>query len=202
MAIRPNNEYPDATTEPDSDYPYGGARNVVSPGDGTGTPWEAKLINDVFGFQQALLEQADISPNNLPETASVSQYLEALKVIFGDRQYQELDLISGFTSSKIAVARQGDVVTITSVGGVNTSSSVGSESTGAGFLPSWAIPQSAVNNLYNHINVELSDNSRIFRVSVSDNGGFTVSCRNPKNGDFAPQTSWGTPTISYVVPRT
>lgn len=89
MAIRPNNEYPGATTSPDADYPYGGARNVSSPGDDTGTPWEEKLINDLFGFQQALLKEANITPNDNPETAVASQYLDGLKAVFAEIDLDE-----------------------------------------------------------------------------------------------------------------
>lgn len=81
MAINPSVEYPSKTTSPDASYPYGGARNVTSPGDGTGTPWRANIINDLFGFQQAILSEAAVSPSGSAETAQASQYLEGLKSI-------------------------------------------------------------------------------------------------------------------------
>lgn len=60
-------------------YPYGKARNVTVSGDGTGTPWEAALVNEWFGFSQALLINAGITPSGSPESALASDYLAAVK---------------------------------------------------------------------------------------------------------------------------
>lgn len=81
MAINPGNLYPGKTKAPDADYPYGSARNVTTPGDGTGTPWEAALVNDIFGFQQALLDGAGLVPSGTPERVGSSQYLNALRAL-------------------------------------------------------------------------------------------------------------------------
>jgi len=59
-------------------YPYGKARNIVVPGDGTGSPWVAAVLNDIFGFQQKLLTEAGISPSGNPETILASNYWDAL----------------------------------------------------------------------------------------------------------------------------
>lgn len=85
MAIIPESQYPGKIAPADSEYPYGKARNITLPGDGTGTPWEAALVNDLFGFQQALLEAGEVTPSGDPETATESQYLAAIRAIFGDR---------------------------------------------------------------------------------------------------------------------
>lgn len=79
MAINPNSLYPGKTEAPDSDYPYGSARNVTTPGDGTGTPWEAALVNDIFGFQQELLDSAGVVPSGTPERVNQSQYVQAMR---------------------------------------------------------------------------------------------------------------------------
>lgn len=79
MAIIPESQYPGKITPATSEYPYGSARNITVPGDGTGTPWEAAIVNDIFGFQQALLSDAGITPSGDPDTATVSQYLQAAK---------------------------------------------------------------------------------------------------------------------------
>lgn len=67
-----------ATTDPVG-YPYGKAQNVTVEGDGTGTPLEADLVNDVLGMLQALLVAAGITPSGAPDKANVSQYLDAIK---------------------------------------------------------------------------------------------------------------------------
>lgn len=81
MAINPEIEFPGKINPSDADYPYGSARNITSPGDGTGTPWLAPLVNDIFGFQQALLSNAGIVPSGNPDKVGDSQYLDALKKI-------------------------------------------------------------------------------------------------------------------------
>lgn len=78
MAINPETQYPGKIAPSTPDYPYGAARNITNPGDGTGTPWEAALVNDLFGFQQAALKAADIAPSGNPEKVGASQYLTAL----------------------------------------------------------------------------------------------------------------------------
>ena len=59
-------------------FPYGKARNVTTSGDGTGTPWDAQGINEMFAFQQGLLTLAQIVPDGTPDTAVDSQYLDSL----------------------------------------------------------------------------------------------------------------------------
>lgn len=78
MAINPSTKYTGRITAPSVAYPYGKAQNVTVPGDGTGTPWEAALLNDIFGFQQALLSDAGIVPSGSPDKVGASQYLKSL----------------------------------------------------------------------------------------------------------------------------
>lgn len=83
MAINPNALYPGQTVAPNADYPYGRARNVTAPGDGTGTPWEEDLINDIWGFLQALLSLGVVVPSGNPETILASDYISAIKRALG-----------------------------------------------------------------------------------------------------------------------
>lgn len=79
MAISPAAVYPGQIdiTDP-TGYPYGRAKNVAAIGDGTGTPLERSWVGDLFGFEQALLGYAGLTPNGLPEKVGGSQYLDAL----------------------------------------------------------------------------------------------------------------------------
>lgn len=79
--INPSVSYAGKTTAPDASYPYGGAQNITAPGDGTGTPWEAALVNDLFGLTQAALSAASIVPSGSPETAEASQFLDAVTAL-------------------------------------------------------------------------------------------------------------------------
>lgn len=83
MAINPESQYPGKIAPSTAAYPYGQARNITVPGDGTGTPWEAALVNDLFGFQQALLSDTGIVPSGTPDSATVSQYMRAGLKFFG-----------------------------------------------------------------------------------------------------------------------
>lgn len=85
MAINPNLKYPGKVTVPSSEYPYGGAQNITTPSDGTGTPWEAALVNDIFGMQQRLLSLLGLSPSGTPENAITSQYVRAMWKLMGSR---------------------------------------------------------------------------------------------------------------------
>ena len=80
MAISPKTKYPgqtDITTDP-AGYPEGAAQNITTTGDGTGTPFEKDWVNDWFGFSQAVLDLAGVSPSGTPEKVGASQLLDAL----------------------------------------------------------------------------------------------------------------------------
>ncbi|HET7545487.1 MAG TPA: hypothetical protein VFK05_36720, partial [Polyangiaceae bacterium] len=89
MALNPSAAFPGqiSTFDP-TGYPFGKAQNDVSPGDGQGTPLEAALVNDLFGFQQSLLSAAGLTPSGTPDKVGASQYLDAVKVV--SRKSQQL----------------------------------------------------------------------------------------------------------------
>lgn len=79
MALIPKLTYPGQIDESDAAYPHGKAQNISVSGDGTGTPWEKELVNDHFGFQQALLDAASITPSGSPDEVGTSDYLDAIQ---------------------------------------------------------------------------------------------------------------------------
>lgn len=81
MAIIPESNYPGNIIGGNANYPWGQARNVAQTNDGTGTPYEQAIVNDLFGLQQALLSEAGVSPSGAPDTALASQYLDAMKIL-------------------------------------------------------------------------------------------------------------------------
>ena len=85
MAINPSNRYPNNVDPASTEYPYGKARDVTVPGDGTGTPWESALVNDLFGFQQALLDDSGDVPTGTPERVGASQYLNSIVAALNSR---------------------------------------------------------------------------------------------------------------------
>lgn len=78
MALDPSARYPGQVDVGATGYPFGRARNIDTEGDGTGTPLEKDLVNDIFGFQQALLQNAGLTPTNIPDKVGSSQYLQAV----------------------------------------------------------------------------------------------------------------------------
>ncbi len=82
MALIPSAKYPgQVLTSDPTGYPQGKARNDITEGDGTGTPWEEALVNDFWGFHQALLDAADITPSGDPDKVTASDYLDAVEKI-------------------------------------------------------------------------------------------------------------------------
>ncbi|RLI34503.1 hypothetical protein DRO66_08705, partial [Candidatus Bathyarchaeota archaeon] len=76
-------EYPGKVGGSTPQYPYGEPRDVITNGDGTGTPWQAELIKDIYGLLQAILTEAGITPSNTADNATNSQYLDGLRDILG-----------------------------------------------------------------------------------------------------------------------
>ncbi len=62
----------------DPAYPQGKAKDESAVGAGDGTPFQEDLLNDHFGFRQALLKEATVTPSEVPDTAVASQYLDAM----------------------------------------------------------------------------------------------------------------------------
>lgn len=75
------NEYVN-TTPASAAYPYGSAKNVTTPGDTDGTPWELLDINDIQGMMQALVTEGAVVPSGVPETVLASDIFDSLKKIF------------------------------------------------------------------------------------------------------------------------
>jgi hypothetical protein len=87
MALIPISRYP-AQVDSSVDYPHGKARNAGSYQDGTGTPLERDWLNDLWGFLQALLVAGGLTPSGAPDTASASQYLDAVRAVSVDSTLQ------------------------------------------------------------------------------------------------------------------
>lgn len=78
-----NTAYGQISNADPTGYPYGAAQNEATYNDGTGTPLEKTWLNDLFGFQQAMLVAAGIVPSGTPDKVGASQYLDALQAFIG-----------------------------------------------------------------------------------------------------------------------
>lgn len=81
MALVPSVRYSGQVETGDTGYPQGKARNAGAFQDGTGTPLERDWLNDVWGFLQALLDRARITPSGTPDRVGASQYLDAVQAV-------------------------------------------------------------------------------------------------------------------------
>lgn len=113
MAINPESAFPGKITASSAEYPFGKARNITVPGDGTGTPWDQLVLNDIFGFQQALLSEAGTVPTGAPDEVGASQYLAALQSIV----VAPFDTVADMTAVLKASLKDNQQI---SVGGYNT----------------------------------------------------------------------------------
>jgi len=80
MAIELSTEYP-TQVDTDAAYPYGKPRNRSTPTTQDGTPFEEKWVQDLHGFLQAILVTAGTTPSGTPDSATVSQLLDSMRVI-------------------------------------------------------------------------------------------------------------------------
>ncbi len=84
--IIPSSKYPGQIDVSDlTNYPQGKARNRSASGATDGTPAEKAWVNDWFGFQQAAVLAAGITPSGNPDTALASDVLAALRVLIQQR---------------------------------------------------------------------------------------------------------------------
>lgn len=93
MAIDPSAEYPAQIITSDAGWPYGKAQNDSVPGDGSGTPLEAEWVSDLFGWQQALLDEASVTPSGNPDKVGASQYMAAMHLLFADKSAESIPSI-------------------------------------------------------------------------------------------------------------
>ena len=87
MAINPSTLYTGKIVAPSTEYPYGSAQDITVTGDGTGTPWIASQLNDIYGHHQALLKSAGIVPSGSPDEVGASQYLQSIVELASGRAF-------------------------------------------------------------------------------------------------------------------
>ncbi len=78
MAIVASNLYSGRVITGDTGYPLGKAQDILNGEKGTGTPLRASWVNDQWGFLQALLDAASITPSGTPDQVGQSDYLDAV----------------------------------------------------------------------------------------------------------------------------
>lgn len=103
MALKRNETYPGRFSNPTDDHPQGAFKNRSAPGAQDGSYLEQQWANDWDGFFGRLLTLAEVTPNGEGDTASSSQYYDALKSLFLQRTDPFAD-IKADGSSAVATA--------------------------------------------------------------------------------------------------
>lgn len=113
--INLGDEFPSNSTSPNTNYPYGGARDVTIPGDNTGTPFKANLYNDVLGLQQFLMNESNIVPDGNSDNAVNSQQFESFWKILNARTFtHNMNTDADYTLTASDNLKQRIVITDTS----------------------------------------------------------------------------------------
>nr|DAN87518.1 MAG TPA: tail fiber protein [Caudoviricetes sp.] len=94
MALKRNETYPGRFSNPTDDHPQGAFKNRSAPGAQDGSYLEQQWVNDWDGFFGRLLTLAGVTPNGNVDTASTSQYYDALKSLFLQRANPFADIKS------------------------------------------------------------------------------------------------------------
>lgn len=76
-------KYEDTHTNVSGTFPNTLAINVTTPGAGDGTEYIAAQVNDNWGFHQALMDYASLTPDSVTEAPGTSQMVEAMQKGFG-----------------------------------------------------------------------------------------------------------------------
>ena len=111
MALDPKTKYPTKFAT-DSDYTYGKAQNVSAPNSGTGSPWDAPLINDEIGFNQALLDEAQIVPSGTADSAALSEYYQAVQIAIERQAERYVNTSNGAKSLSERIGNVRDVLEV------------------------------------------------------------------------------------------
>lgn len=79
--------FPGQSVAPNAEYPGGSGRNIVTSGDGTGTPWDRIILNDFLGAHQGAVTSTGQNISDVNETALVSQFVQALATYAAASQF-------------------------------------------------------------------------------------------------------------------
>jgi hypothetical protein len=115
MALNPstNTTMSGRITAINADYPYGSGKDETSPGAGDGTPYFKARADDIFGFQQFLLNQAGIVPSGNADTVLASDYGNALSALINFRPLKTNTALADAAAVLTAAQLVGGEFTIT-----------------------------------------------------------------------------------------
>lgn len=191
MALNPETEWPGRVEDSNADYPFGGAKNETALDAFDGTPFDARFINDMWGFFQGLLSGAGITPNGNPETAQVSQYLQALQAFFGP-ETQTLEIGGQADPDQFMYfVKANGIVSIMALGNISHSSTDGLFL--STFIPEGFRPANRVEVINSFGPVVVQD------FVATPNGNMSVNYRDPSGSAVNRTATIVSPLITYPV---
>lgn len=110
MSIRLIDKYPTRATGATGGYPGGSFKNESTPGVKDGTPVDLLWGNDWLGFFAAMILNSGITPSDIPDTALVSDYFNALTIVSSRRKIRS-------TSSSGAITIYDGTIFVDATGG-------------------------------------------------------------------------------------
>lgn len=118
-------DYTGKVGAPTAGLPYGVSRDATFENDPAATPLLAKKFNDDWGFDAALMAEAEIAPSGIPDAVGASQRLDALRSLF-DTYGTVADLAAGKfkEGARVSVTDRARGVFLVQPGGTATGSRV------------------------------------------------------------------------------
>src|SRR5699024_7999787 len=91
MALKIYERYQPLANPGNASYPTGSIKNRTAKEIKDGTPIEQDWANDLLGMRDAILAAGDVDADGVPESATASQVVEALKKFLLDREDVGID---------------------------------------------------------------------------------------------------------------
>jgi len=124
MAVDPKTLYIGRIDTSDlTGYPLGKCQNESAPAADDGTPSDEAWMNDTWGFYQALLAAAAMTPSGSPDKVGASQYLTALQTLFAltsDSRFLTATQATGVAASPTPITGGNPAASIADITAIST----------------------------------------------------------------------------------
>lgn len=92
--LNPLATYPANTNPATPERPFGNGKNSTAPGAKNGSPWEKLYVDDLYGFDAALIKAANLTPTNVPDEVGASQRVDAINFLLSANDKRQWPVVS------------------------------------------------------------------------------------------------------------
>ncbi len=138
-------------TPGDANYSYGSAKNDSTGTTGDGTPIRASIMNDRYGFDQALLRASGIIPSGSAENQLESQYLQCIVEQSAGRAMMTFEAVGSVADAYIVDASTNNQPPATPFSGLRITCLLSNNNTGSTTLNAFGFGSAIVRNIDNSI---------------------------------------------------